>query len=141
MNKKPDGPLSERLVDELWNEISLLEGDKLDAVLRDLGLNPAELLQHYSKTVASALLTVKRLRLEEAKRHVQGRARRSSSVTSWDTAKKRQIFKAIQERSLQTKQMTIAARNQKIDAEQDLDSFLEACIRLGVIDQDGNLKI
>jgi hypothetical protein len=62
-------------------------------------------------------------------------------MTSWDIARKRQIFKAVQERSLQTKQMTIAARNQKIDAEEDLDSFLEACIRLGVIDQDGNLKI
>jgi hypothetical protein len=37
--------------------------------------------------------------------------------------------------------MTIAARNQRIEAEEDLDSFLEACIKLGVIDENGNLKI
>jgi hypothetical protein len=36
--------------------------------------------------------------------------------------------------------MTIAARNQKIEDEADLDSFLEACVRLGLIDSEGNLK-
>jgi len=41
---------------------------------------------------------------------------------------------------VRTNDMTIAARNQKIDDEGDLDSFLEACLRLGVIDSDGNLN-
>lgn len=36
--------------------------------------------------------------------------------------------------------MTLAARNQKLDAEEDMDAFLEACIRLGIIDENGNLK-
>jgi hypothetical protein len=36
--------------------------------------------------------------------------------------------------------MTLAARNRKIEAPEDLDSFLEACLRLGLIDEDGNLK-
>lgn len=140
MKNKPNATSSERALSEIWDEISSLEGDELDAFLRDLGLDPAELVQHYSETVASALLAVKRRRLEEAKRHVHDRTWKAAVVTSWDVAKKRQVFKAIQDWSLHTKQMTIAARNQKIDAEEDLDSFLEACIRLGVIDQNGNLK-
>lgn len=36
--------------------------------------------------------------------------------------------------------MTIAARNRKIADENDLDVFLEACLRLGLIDSEGNLK-
>ena len=36
--------------------------------------------------------------------------------------------------------MTIAARNQKIEDEGDLDAFLKACLRLGLIDSEGNVK-
>jgi hypothetical protein len=36
--------------------------------------------------------------------------------------------------------MTIAARNRRIESEDDLDSLLEAWLRLGVIDESGNLK-
>jgi hypothetical protein len=36
--------------------------------------------------------------------------------------------------------MTIAARNRTIEDEKDLDVFLEACLRLGMIDSEGNLK-
>jgi hypothetical protein len=36
--------------------------------------------------------------------------------------------------------MTIAARNRTIEDENDLDVFLEACLRLGMIDSEGNLK-
>jgi hypothetical protein len=36
--------------------------------------------------------------------------------------------------------MTIAARNRRIESDDDLDSFLEACLQLGLIDESGKLK-
>ncbi len=36
--------------------------------------------------------------------------------------------------------MTLAARNQKVEAEEYMDPVLEACIRLGIIDENGNRK-
>ena len=47
---------------------------------------------------------------------------------------------AVRDHADRTNEMTIAARNRKIEDESDLDVFLEACLRLGVIDSDGNLK-
>jgi hypothetical protein len=54
--------------------------------------------------------------------------------------RKKQIMAAIRDHADRTKGMTIAARNRRIEDENDLDLFLEACLRLGVIDSDGNLK-
>jgi hypothetical protein len=77
---------------------------------------------------------------------VQGRALREkssadfSTILSFNVAKKQAIVAAIREHAAKTKEMTIAARNQKIGDEGDLDSFLEACVRLGLIDDEGNLK-
>jgi hypothetical protein len=55
-------------------------------------------------------------------------------------AKKREVMAAIRDRADRTNEMTVAARNRRIEDENDLDVFLEACLRLGVIDSDGNLK-
>ena len=55
-------------------------------------------------------------------------------------AKKRAIHSAVTKRVDITGEMTIAARNQRIESDDDLDSFLEACLRLGLIDESGKLK-
>jgi hypothetical protein len=114
----------EQLLSEIWDEIGSLEGRKLDEFLMEAAGFPS-----------------KRARFEEARRHVRSQmGRQSAKIVALDLPKKRQILAAIRERAVRTNEMTIAARNRKIDAEQDLDSFLEACVRLGVIDEDGNLK-
>jgi len=134
--------LNEHILAEIWDEINVLEGRALDEYLSEIGLAPDELLQHYAASFKSAVLASKRSRFEEAKRHVHNRSfPKASTVISLDVARKRQILTAIKEWTAQSNEMTIAARNQKIEAEEDLDSFLEACIKLGVIDDDGNLKI
>lgn len=141
MSDKRNVSFSEQILNEIWGEISLLEGRELDEFLSGIGLDPDELLQHYKKSAEGAAIAAKRSRFEEARRHIREQKHRpSSNVISMDVTKKRQILAVIRDRTSQTKDMTVAARNQKIDAEKDLDSFLEACIRLGVIDEDGNLK-
>jgi hypothetical protein len=131
----------EQLLGEIWDEINSLKGRALDEYLTGIGLNPDVLLEDYAKGVDAAGIASKRARFEEARRHVRLRAgARAARIVAFDLPKKRQILAAISERAARTNEMTIAARNQKIDAEQDLDSFLEACVRLGLIDEDGNLK-
>lgn len=134
-------PLKERLLDEIWGEMSSLKGNDLDLYLRDIGLNPDELLEANSKALNNALSASKRARFELAREHVRKRpAAATSQVVSFDLAKKRDIMASIKAMSAKTGAMTIAARNQKMETEQDLDSFLEACLALGVIDDNGNLK-
>ena len=50
------------------------------------------------------------------------------------------MFAAVRGRMESTGEMTLAARNKKIESEEDLDSFLEACVKLGVINENGDLK-
>jgi len=53
---------------------------------------------------------------------------------------RRHIIATIKDRADKTNEMTIAARNRTIEDENDLDVFLEACLRLGMTDSEGNLK-
>jgi hypothetical protein len=131
----------EQLLDEIWQEISSLKGDDLDRQLSEIGLDPDVALQQYASTVDAALVRLKRARFEQAKIRVRGRtAATRTNVVSFDLARKREIMSAVRSMAARSNEMTIAARNQKIESEQDLDSFLEACVVLGVIDEEGNLK-
>jgi hypothetical protein len=133
--------LKRQLLDEIWEEIGSLQGKELDEYLVSIGLVPDGLLQDYTEALNAALAARKRARFEEARR--QSRQESSADVgklLSFDLAKKKAIMAAIKAHAARTGDMTIAARNQKIEDERDLDSFLEACVRLDVIDADGNLK-
>jgi hypothetical protein len=133
-------PLKFRLLDEIWDEIGSLEGVELDEYLVGLGLAPEDLLQDYSKAMDAASAASRRARFEEARRQVrQPRNVEFGKILAFDVAKKEDILAAIKERAARKKDMTIAARNQRIEDEGDLNSFLEACLRLGVIDEEGNL--
>jgi hypothetical protein len=133
--------LRRQLIDEIWEEISSLKGKELDDYLASIGLQPDDLLQHYSKTVKAALAAPKRARFEEARRQVRQKpAGALGKILSFELAKKKEILSAIRDYAARTNEMTVAQRNQKIEDEGDLDSFLEACVRLGVIDNEGNLK-
>lgn len=141
MSKDQNLFLKEQLLGEIWGDISSLNGQALDEYLTGIGLNPGVLLEDYAKGVDAASIASKRARFEEARHHVRLLAgAKDARIIALDLPKKRQIQAAIRERAARTNEMTIAARNQKIVDEQDLDSFLEACVRLGLIDEDGNLK-
>jgi hypothetical protein len=131
----------EQLLDEIWQEISSLSGEDLDRHLSEIGLDPNAVLQQYANTLDAAVVESKRARFEQAKIQVKGRTvAAKTNVVSFDLTKKREIMSAIRSMATRSNEMTIAARNQKIESEQDLDSFLEACVALGVIDEEGNLK-
>lgn len=130
-----------QLIDEIWDEIASLKGKELDEYLASIGLSPEELLRDYSRAMDAAIAGPKRARFEEARRLVrQRKAADSGKILSFDLARKKQIMAAIRDRADRTNEMTIAARNRKIADENDLDVFLEACLRLGLIDSEGNLK-
>ena len=118
-----------------------MEGGELDQFLIEIGLDTSELLDDHSRGVKAALMAQRRARFENAKDYVRsGGSKQSATLLTFDLARKRQVLEDIKKRATQTNEMTLAARNQKIDAEEDLDSFLEACLRLGLIDDEGNLK-
>jgi hypothetical protein len=130
-----------QLVDEIWEEISSLNGNELDDYLASLGLNPEDLLRDYSNAMNAAIAAPGRARFEEARRLMrQKKAADFGKITSLDVARKKQIMATVRDHADRANEMTIAARNRKIEDENDLDVFLEACVRLGVIDSDGNLK-
>jgi hypothetical protein len=88
-----------------------------------------------------AIAAPKRAQFEEARRLVQQkRTADFGKILSFDVARKKQIVAAVRDHVDRTNEMTIAARNRKIEDENDLEVFLEACLRLGLIDCDGNLK-
>lgn len=132
---------SQVVFDDIWEELSSLQGDELDAFLVNVGLSPSALLEDYERSLAAAMTVSKRARLDEARRQLQMKKPvDASKILSFDIAKKRQIAAAMKAHADATKELTIAARNQKLEDEGDLDSLLEAFLRLGLIDSDGRLK-
>jgi hypothetical protein len=133
--------LKRQLLDEIWEEIGSLEGKELDEYLASIDLAPDGLLQNYAEALNAACAARKRARFEEARQELRQKSSPDfGKIFSFDLAKKRAIMAAIRDHAARTNDMTIAARNQKIEDEGDLDSFLEACVRLGLIDGEGNLK-
>jgi len=131
----------QQLLDEIWEEIGSLKGKELDEYLAGIGLAPDGLLQDYAKALNAACAANKRARFEEARRQVHQKGGTDfGKILAFDADKKKEIMAAIRDHAARTKEMTIAARNHKIEDEGDLDGFLEACLRLGLIDGEGNLK-
>src|SRR5262245_14263144 len=104
-----------QLLDEIWEEISSLEGKELDDYLTSIGLAPDRLVRDYAKALDAA---TKRSRLEEARRQVhQTKASDFGKLLSFDLTRKSQILSEINDYADRTNDMTIAARNRKIEDE------------------------
>lgn len=131
----------QQLLDEIWDELKSLKGKELDEYLTSLGMDPGNLLVDYEKALNITYAAPRRALFEEARRHIRQRnSIDKCKVLSFDLSRKKAIMTAIRNHATKTNEMTIAARNQRIEDEGDLDSFLEACVRLGLIDEEGNLK-
>ena len=118
-----------------------MEGAALDKYLLELGFELDDLLASFDSAFQDPEILLKRRKFEAARRKplvLPGSP--SATVLSFDQSRKREIFAAVKRQVAATGEMTVAARNQKIDSEDDLDSFLEACFNLGVIDENGDLK-
>lgn len=134
-------PLPEAFLAEIAEELRALEGDALDQFLVEVGVDPTRLLAQSAAARHAARSVQGKQRLEDARARVKlRRAHSTATLVSFDLAKKRALVAAITVRGEQTGGMTIAARNRKIESEADLDSVLEACLRLGIIDERGELK-
>lgn len=133
--------LKQQISDEIWEEIGSLQGRDLDEYLASIGLSRQSLLKQFANAVSAAIAAPKRAMFEDARRRLrENKADDSAKILAFDLAKKKQILALVRGRDDRTGEMTVAARNRKIEDEGDLDLFLEACLRLGVIDSDGNLK-
>jgi hypothetical protein len=131
--------LRARLVEEVIDEMETLEGGALDEFLVDAGFDPATLLIDFELSLLSTNASPGRLKFEAARASLRNK-KPNAQVVHLNAARKRQVFDAIKQRMAATNDMTLAARNQKIDFETDLDRFLEACIGLGIIDENGDMK-
>ncbi|NNE40170.1 MAG: hypothetical protein HKN14_04540 [Marinicaulis sp.] len=132
--------LKDSLLSEITDEISSLNGSALDEYLVSIGLDPAQLLNQSKAAFSAAIKHQKMARLKDAQQHLKKRnAPNMAVIVDYDVAKKKSLMQDIQKKIEQSGEMTLAARNQNIESEDDLDSFLEACLRLGLIDDEGNL--
>ncbi|WP_375786917.1 hypothetical protein ACE10Z_04860 [Bradyrhizobium sp. Pha-3] len=133
------GSLRMQLLNEISDEMSGLEGGALDEYLSQMGFKPKELLVDFEASLRVLDATKGRRRFDMA-RAVLSSNSPSSNVLNLEASRKQSVFTAVKERMAATGEMTVAARNQRIASEEDLDSFLAACLRLGVIDENGDLK-
>lgn len=142
MPQQPQSPsLRDALLAEIAEELGVLEGDALDAFLVEIGEDPDRLLAHSADARSAALAAQGKQRLDDARARVKARrAQNTATIVSFDIAKKRALLEAISIRGEKTGDMTLAARNRTIESEEDLDSVLEAFLRLGVIDEQGEIK-
>lgn len=135
------GSLRETLIAEVADELAGLEGEALDEFLTDIGQDPAALLEQSKSAMAGAVRRQKMVRFENVRKQLRRRTPpNTATISGFDLAKKQDLLRRIKKHSEDSGEMTIAARNQKIESEEDLDAFLEACLRLGLIDEDGNMK-
>jgi hypothetical protein len=131
----------EELLEEIQQEILSLEGSELDEYLIALGMDPNDMLESFDAVFQAPEIAAKRRKFAAARQHPrESQAPLSALILSFDPAKKREIHSAVTKRVDLTGDMTIAARNRRIESDNDLDSFLEACLRLGLIDESGKLK-
>jgi hypothetical protein len=131
----------EELLEEIEQEILSLEGAALDEYLLALGLEPNDLLASFDSVFQDPEIAAKRRKFLAARQRSHATPLSvTASVLAFETSKKRAIFDAVKQRVEATGDMTIAARNRRIESDDDLDSFLEACLRLGLIDETGKLK-
>jgi hypothetical protein len=132
-------PLRARLLDEILEEMHGMEGDALDEFFAETGFDRETLLASFNRSCRSFEAAAGRRKFEAARAKLSHGAtsRRSLNI---EASRRRSVFIAVQERVAVTGAMMVAARNKKIESPEDLESFLEACLMLGVIDENGNLK-
>jgi len=131
----------EELLEEIQQEILSLEGAALDEYLLALGMDPNDLLESFDAVFQDPEIAAKRRKFAAARqRSREPQAPVSASILSFEPSRKREIFAAVTKSVDATGDMTLAARNRRIESDDDLDSFLEACLRLGLIDETGKLK-
>lgn len=135
------GPSSLRaqLLEEVIEEMKELRGETLAEFLSSIGLDDSQLLAEFEQSLELFKRSSGRRRFDMA-RILVSPGQPKSTIVNLDAARKRSVFADIQTRVTQTGEMTIAARNRKIETDEDLDSFLDACVHLGIIDEDGKLK-
>ncbi|MCA0200477.1 MAG: hypothetical protein LCH56_06510 [Proteobacteria bacterium] len=142
MTEKRRMSLKQQVLQDIWAEMIYCEDQDLDGYLTGIGLDTAKLEAQYDASVQRAVAQERRVKFEAARKEVKTSAASPVfNVLLFDVSRKREVHATIKLRMANTGEMTLAARNQAIDAEQDLDNFLFMCFRLGVIDSDGNLKV
>jgi hypothetical protein len=131
----------EELLEEIQQELLSLEGAALDEYLLALGMDPNDLLESFDAVFQDPEIAAKRRKFAAARQRLhEPQAPPSALILSFEPSRKREILDAVTKRVDATGDMTIAARNRRIESDDDLDSFLEACLRLGLIDETGKLK-
>jgi len=133
--------LKEMLLEEAWSDLEEPGQEAIDKFLTDVGIAPDSVTDIFNENIDAATRAQRRQRYENAKQVVRATEKTQPfKIVSFDLSTKQKILARIQDCVTGTGAMTIAARNRTNMTENDMDSFLEACIRLGVIDDDGNLN-
>src|SRR5687767_13872007 len=113
----------EELLEEIQQEILSLEGAALDEYLLSLGMDLNDLLEGFDAAFQDPEIAAKRRRFAAARRrNNESPWPLGAAILSFEPSKKREIFEVVTKWADATGDMTIAARNRRIESDNDLDS-------------------
>jgi len=106
----------ETVIDEILDEIDSLNVHDLDAFLRELGEDPGAVLEAGKAVCKGAIAEEKLARLRNAQRELKSnKTMNAAALLSLDPDRKREVFERIRQRSETSGEMTLAARNKRIE--------------------------
>jgi len=142
MSGQPNNPtLRDRLLSDIADEMKSLKGEELQAYLSELGDDGDDASAMHERALQGARAALGRRKLVQAKSYLkQRKSFETAKIFAFDISKKRALLAAIEQRGQANKELTMAARNRRAEAEADIDAQLEAFLQLGLINEDGELS-
>jgi hypothetical protein len=133
----------DQLLAEMLADIEAMSDAEILAEYTEEGVDVEAEAASVASVVDAALRSFQANRLEQARQAAAAarQQRTSSNVIQFPLQRKRAILAAVQAAANDQVPLTIAARNgdqEELDAE-DIDGLLLDLVRLGMIDDDGNL--
>lgn len=131
----------ERLADALARDVNQLTDEELLREAKEDFGDAEKAALATKNTIREAIAAYGKRRLAVARRAYESQTTRGTAkVFELSTERKRELVERFASNDNQLREkLTMAARNQE-NLEDDIDSFLEDLIELGVIDDEGNVR-
>lgn len=144
MNKDQNKAIEklERLCNALADDIDVMSDKELMAELQEVGEDTDAIAKRMRKLISNTIAKVGRHKMEAARAGYEAEMYQTShegKILHWPVHRKRELIHRFAQNDDAFKQkLTLAARKEE-DTEEDVDSFIEDLIDLGVIDDEGNI--
>ena len=130
----------ERIEDMLIQDILEASDDEILAEFAEECDNPEQEIQRMEELTKQAVFNHNKTKFEAAKRaRLEQKAQPQKELQVVSLEQKKEIIKSLNANDNLEKKITMAARNEDELSENDLDVYLKHLIKLGIIDDKGNI--